>query len=454
MTAVQTGPSARGLQIVAIPAVVFLIAFQGYYTQYLFNTSSLGSGPLTLRQTITFNLLLCCVWYTYYRAVTVPAGRYAPPSPPRDPASTSPATNPPRWCRKCNAPKPPRAHHCRHCGRCIPKMDHHCPWTGNCVSLQTFPHFLRFLAWTNLALCYEGCLVWQRAAALWADRHLPSYLGPSLPALVALAAVALLCSGTALALAILLATTVKGWVFNQTMIEGWEAERHEVLVERYRRRGGGGYGGEVVGVEGGVVEEVEFPYDIGFFENMSQAMGTKNVLKWFWPFAGGPRVDPEGKGVGWEWEENGLNARKRMWPPVDPEKARRAGVGWPGRQTEQKGWGEEYETPEEAKRAFERRQREDWRRRGGADGDRWKSGIVAELEEDDELYDVEYEGVESGEEGMDGQPGWTNSEGDRLRDYGVDEDVEDEDIVNVDASDDVPLGELLRRRKVTSKVAG
>jgi palmitoyltransferase len=184
-------------------------------------------------------------------------------------------------------------------------------------------------------------------------------------------------------------------------------------------------------------------------------MGTRNVLKWFWPFAAGPWVDPEGKGTGWEWEENGFNKRKGMWPPVDPEKARRAGVGWPGRQTEEKGWGEEYDTPEEAKRAFEMRQREDWRRRRGADGDRWKSGIVAELEEDDELYDVEYEGLDSDfEEGMDGEPGWTNSDGDRLRDYGVDEDVEDEDVVGIDADDDVPLGELLRRRKVVGTDGG
>jgi len=31
-------------------------------------------------------------------------------------------------CSKCEAVKPPGAHHCRICGRCIKKMDHHCPW--------------------------------------------------------------------------------------------------------------------------------------------------------------------------------------------------------------------------------------------------------------------------------------------------------------------------------------
>jgi palmitoyltransferase len=446
-----TGPSTRGLQFLAIPAVIFLISFQGYYTQYVFNTSSFGTGPLTLSQSVIFNSLLLCVWYTYYKSCTVSPGRLVPP-PPINTTTTGNPVAPPsvpsgskRFCRKCSLPKPPRAHHCRHCGRCIPKMDHHCPWTNNCVSLQTFPYFVRFLAYTNLALAFEAYLISLRARVLWNERHLPSYLGPSLSSLIALAVLGLLCTGTMLALVILLATTVKGWVLNQTMIEGWETERHEALVERARRHGGSGER----------VEEVEFPYDIGFYANMSQAMGTGNVLLWFWPFAGGPMVGADGKGTGWEWEENGFNPRKGMWPPLDPDKARRAaGVGWPARTTEREGWDRDWETPEEARRAFEERQREDLRRMGER-GDRWKSGIVAELEEDDELYDVEYEGVESDyEEGMDGEPGWTNSDGDRLRDYGVDEDLEDEDAIPLDGDDDVPLGELLRRRRVVGTDGG
>lgn len=31
-----------------------------------------------------------------------------------------------RWCRKCDVPKPDRAHHCSACETCVYKMDHHC----------------------------------------------------------------------------------------------------------------------------------------------------------------------------------------------------------------------------------------------------------------------------------------------------------------------------------------
>ncbi|EUC62014.1 DHHC palmitoyltransferase [Rhizoctonia solani AG-3 Rhs1AP] len=56
-----------------------------------------------------------------------------------------------RWCRKCWAPKPERAHHCSYCKRCVLKMDHHCPWlANNCVGHRTYPSFVHFLVCTTL----------------------------------------------------------------------------------------------------------------------------------------------------------------------------------------------------------------------------------------------------------------------------------------------------------------
>lgn len=65
--------------------------------------------------------------------------------------------------------------------------------------------------------------------------------------------------------------------------------------------------------------------------------------------------------------------------------------------------------------------------------------------------DISASGSESGEEA------WRNSEGERLRDFGVDEEVEFYDNLhaadNDDDEDDIPLGELLRRRNLTQPVA-
>ncbi|KAH6650960.1 DHHC palmitoyltransferase-domain-containing protein [Chaetomium tenue] len=476
MTSPRTGPTTRGLHRLYIPAVCALIAFQGYFSQYLFSADpDLAPGPLTRRESITFNTLLACVWVTYYFACTTDPGRYhfppsssSPPqpssstttgtttatnnrhpSPPNPNPNSTPTPNTPnnptrRHCKKCHHPKPLRSHHCRHCARCIPKMDHHCPWTGTCVSLQTFPPFLRFLLYTNLALWYLTSLLYQRAAAVWSARHLPAYLGPSAGGLVGLVGLAAVNGATVMALGLMLYTTVRGWVWNCTLIEEWEVERHEA-------GDGGVFWGDDDATMRAALGRIEFPYDLGVFANMAQAMGSRNPLLWFLPvFGSGPVVDNRtpGKGVGWEWEENGFNDLPGLWPPPDPEKMRqeRRG-GWPAAGLQRDEGYDAYQTQEEVKAAFARRQEEDFLRRqqGRARQAHQSSEIMAELEEldgDDDHSDG-YEVV--------GKPLWTNSDGDRLWDYGVDEDLEEEFIPARGDDEDVPLTELIRRRKVLTR---
>ncbi len=164
----------------------------------------------------------------------------------------------------------------------------------------------------------------------------------------------------------------------------------------------------------------EFPYDIGVWKNLCQAMGTSNPVMWFMPFGGAPGIESAGT-----WEVNGFEDKDKVWPPPDPDKMPRG-----ERPTEDTGtW--KYGTVEEEKAAFKRRQQEDHKR--------WarEENLEEVTNEDDESeeYESEYE-----EEGIDGEKGWTNSDGDRLRDYGVDEEAE------VVGDDEIPLGELLRRR--------
>ncbi|KAI0446478.1 zf-DHHC-domain-containing protein [Xylaria telfairii] len=549
------GSGAPGLQRLAVPFASLLIAVLGYGSQWLFaNAPDLAPGPLTSTQTRLFNMLLACLWWTYWRACTVDPGRYEFPRPSgkkddgkekkkkkksqRDEDSSSEDEDddagPPgsggnavddgiraaarrRWCRKCAAPKPPRAHHCKSCGHCIPRMDHHCPWTGNCVGLQTFPHFARFIAYTNASLWALLYFLWQRFQGVWASRNLPAYLGPTANQLVALTALTGAACLTALALGVLLITTARGWVFNTTMIEGWEIERHEAVLQR------GGYeeddwwrtsDGDGDAAPRSMVDPLEFPYDIGVFANMAQAMGTPNPIYWLLPFAGGPRVarlpstttleglvaDIGGAkaggarlGVGWAYEENGLNDREGMWPPIDPDKVRNARL-WRQRRREEIQYRREQAqglrnpalpnmglTPEEEKEAFRRRQERDLQR--------WRDSraqIMEELEETAYQYrsdgEGDYDFVDEARSATaesyrprrrhvvrsEGKSGWVNADGEHLGDYGVDEDAEfddDDDFLSDDGlreeghaargvdpdDEEVPLAELIRRRKVRTK---
>ncbi|KAK8932389.1 Palmitoyltransferase PFA3 [Metarhizium anisopliae] len=69
-----------------------------------------------------------------------------------------------RFCKKCQARKPDRAHHCSTCRRCVLKMDHHCPWLATCLGLRNYKAFLLFLIYTTVLCVYafavSGTWVW------------------------------------------------------------------------------------------------------------------------------------------------------------------------------------------------------------------------------------------------------------------------------------------------------
>ncbi|KAK1770557.1 zf-DHHC-domain-containing protein [Phialemonium atrogriseum] len=75
-------------------------------------------------------------------------------APPATTSFTVKANGEMRFCKKCQARKPDRAHHCSTCQRCVLKMDHHCPWLATCIGLHNHKAFLLFLIYaTVFSLC-------------------------------------------------------------------------------------------------------------------------------------------------------------------------------------------------------------------------------------------------------------------------------------------------------------
>ncbi|KAF5842026.1 DHHC palmitoyltransferase-domain-containing protein [Dunaliella salina] len=64
----------------------------------------------------------------------------------------------PRYCKRCQAWKPERAHHCSVLGRCVLRMDHYCIWLVNCVGLMNYKFFLLFMLYTCLT-CITATLL-------------------------------------------------------------------------------------------------------------------------------------------------------------------------------------------------------------------------------------------------------------------------------------------------------
>ncbi|XP_055903075.1 palmitoyltransferase ZDHHC16 [Eupeodes corollae] len=93
---------------------------------------------------IVGNWLLVNVIFHYVMAVITPAG-----NPPEDSVLVESVS----MCKKCIAPKPPRAHHCSVCRKCVLKMDHHCPWLNNCVGYANHRYFFLYMVYTTI-----GCL--------------------------------------------------------------------------------------------------------------------------------------------------------------------------------------------------------------------------------------------------------------------------------------------------------
>ena len=271
----------------------------------------------------------------------------------------------------------------------------------------------------------------------WIAAEEGQYLGPSASQLVHLFILTAVNSLTLFMLSILLVRTAWSLGGNVTTIESWEIERHSRLLRRARVFGGYLDGPNGVKVR---IRKQEFPYDIGIWRNITQGMDSWFSPSWLWPFAATPRSS------GLEYETNDFEDPSTSWPPPDPDRIPRTqhhldpneAFTYPNTPLSNYDEIEAFKTRQHAdmlrrqnesdirqRRPFHKRQTSSVNAGWGDDND--KDGG------DDE--DAEADDSESGEEG------WQDSGGNRLKDYGVDEVIEFYD------EDDIPISELLRRRK-------
>ncbi|EGW29941.1 Palmitoyltransferase PFA4 [Spathaspora passalidarum NRRL Y-27907] len=329
---------------VIIPSII--IAVLGYGSHYF-----VLQHHLSFREQMWFEFYVTMVWISYLLAIITSPG--TPPSNYKPPKGEWK-----RYCKKCNNFKPPRTHHCKVCNACVLQMDHHCPWTYNCVGYGNLPHFLRFLGWTFWTTSYLFVLLCQRIYSYYEQADLPIYLisKTEMAAVIFLTPIDFFICFSQLVLLI----RVFGHIFKgMTQIETWEWERidsqfySEHLWETIRSNYSQLHGKEMpklVSWSGSsatiarqlaeqeieaneeqeqefeiiskepsdeslipkefTMDDMVFPYDLGFFKNLTNALG----YPWMWllPFAG-PNSDgvvPE-KSEEYQ-EEDQLNL---PWPP-------------------------------------------------------------------------------------------------------------------------------------------
>ncbi|KAF9901027.1 Palmitoyltransferase [Linnemannia zychae] len=214
-----------------------------------------------------FSLVMLC-WNYYLTMVTSPGSPPLDWYPPIDGSSIEykTTTHTPRYCRTCDAYKPPRTHHCRICKKCVLKMDHHCPWVRNCVGYYNYGHFVRFITWTTISTFYCMVLLILRCLEAYENEQSGLNLGsrPSQEQMMLI--VVNLCLDGSVLFGISILTTYHFWCIssNTTTIESWEKDRVLTIIRR------------------GKIREIKCPYHLGVLTNFQEVLG-QNPMLWLWP---------------------------------------------------------------------------------------------------------------------------------------------------------------------------
>ncbi len=265
-------PSLGAFLVIGVWILIAFIAFTTQFYVFLPWVHSVHTGFI--------NVLVAYICLTYYISVS-----RSPGTPALSPGGDKDENL--KMCRKCDRIKPPRCHHCKTCQTCVLRMDHHCPFLNNCLGYRNHGVFICFLLSVDVCVGYIFWELLLRAYDIYLQRNEPSYLGPSTVEIVFTILNILLCFGILISVGVLTVHQLKNLAINMTTIEEWEAEHHETLVDEGR------------------ADHVEFPYDIGIYENLKAVLGPCPWL-WLWPWA-------TAVGDGFSFPTNGFS--DAGWPP-------------------------------------------------------------------------------------------------------------------------------------------
>ncbi|KAK9153943.1 hypothetical protein Sjap_001423 [Stephania japonica] len=250
---------------IPVMAVFLLMCFVYYSTIFVFIEELMclkSSAGLLNALAFSFSALMCFVSFVS-SVVTDPGfvpATYAPEVEDgefEDPELKKSSVKS-RYCDKCGAHKPPRAHHCRVCKRCVMRMDHHCTWINNCVGFSNYKKFIIFIFYSAISCSYSLVIFFTVTLRKdWGVRWSP------------LKTFYVSCGSIMTALGATLVTLLV-WhlyllVHNTTTIEYHEGRRARWLA----RKSGLSY---------------RHPFDLGLCKNIILLLG-QNVLTWPCPTA-------------------------------------------------------------------------------------------------------------------------------------------------------------------------
>lgn len=140
--------------LVIVPSIIIFIGFAGFYL-FLGIAAPPELVPSTIAHIVLAIFLEVEIFWNYFVSVlTAPSS----PTPGVEYGTTRAAADGRlkgfTLCRRCEVPRPPRAHHCSTCGTCAHDLDHHCIFLHNCVGYANRRSFVLFLLWTVLGCAY------------------------------------------------------------------------------------------------------------------------------------------------------------------------------------------------------------------------------------------------------------------------------------------------------------